>query len=597
MSEIVIEAGEVEQRQFNSLLKVLAVLVLKLRGQPIKEDLKPVADTQLKDAKTILKKLGTDPALFDDLYDHILKKSSTVEPYALAFIKNLRKRIKETNLTNDLDNLTIKQKEVMNYIFTLISSPDSEGAYSSLQRRVSNLGDKTITKRFIEYHADTGEDPATIRSQIEGLVQKLTGRKGQMALTADENKKYADNDDKKEIGKLRSKYSEAVRQQIKKLVLDSGESRVKVSAIMKKLKEDGTGVTPYPTIFSTSKHIYVNLDAQLCNVNGDPLNQKSLSPNFKFELNQNYDPNVTTKGKTWLYRVTNPETNNTNYIGTSTLAAVNKEAKFAKISNLLTSGEIHTIKSRWRSGMNTKYDDFNTVASYLTEYLFQTSSRIGSEEGGGSSRGNTTFGATNFKVSSVKRPADGSVPKKLKVSYTVKGDHNMTFVLDPTKGIEASDKSAVEKLIAFFIAKCKGKKPSDTVFTVGPKRIEPTAYNTWLKQHGGLTAHNFRSLRGTELALKVLPGALAQVKRETAASKNKKLANQRVDKIFEEAMAKVGELLGHIRRDKEGNEVSTANTAIAYYVDAGVQMQWYKDAGYAPNTKTIAAARRANIQI
>jgi hypothetical protein len=592
-----LESAEKERKEFNSLLIVLAVLVLKLRGQPIKEDLKPVADTQVKDAKAILKKLGADVSLFNQMYDVILKRSATVEPYAVAFVKDLRKRIRETNLTNNLDNLTIKQKEVMNYIFTLISTPDSEGAYSSLQRRISNLGDKTITKRFIEYHADTGDDPANIRTQIEGLVQKLTGRKGQMALTADENKKYADNEDKKEIGKLRSKYAEAVRQQIKKMVLDSGESKVKVATIMKQLKEKGTGVTPYPSIFSTSKHIYVNLDAQLCNINGDPLNQKSLSPTFKFELNQTYDPAVTTKGKTWLYKVTNPETDNTNYIGTTTLAAVNKEAKFAKISNLLTSGEIHTIKSKWRSGMNTKYDEFNTVASYLTEYLFQTSSRIGSEEGGGTSRGNQTFGATNFKVSAVKRPTDGSVPKKLKITYLVKGDHNMTFILDPSKGLESADKAAVDKLISFIIAKCKNKKPGDLVWTVGPKRIDPTAYNAWLKQHGGLTAHNFRSLRGTELALKVLPKALVQVKKAQAAIKPKKLSDQAVHKIFEEAMAEVGGLLGHIRRDKEGNEVNTANTAIAYYVDAAVQMQWYKDAGYAPNTKTIAAARRANINI
>jgi hypothetical protein len=591
-------AGDVEKSQFNSLLKVLSILVLKLRGQSIKSDLKPVADTQIKDAKAILKKLGTDVSLFDDMYDNILKRSATVEPYALAFVKDLRKRIRETNLTNNLDNLTIKQKEVMNYIFTLISSPDSEGAYSSLQRRISNLGDKAITKRFIEYHAETGDDPAAVRSQIEALVQKLTGRKGQMSLTTEENKKFADNDDKKEIGKLRSKYAEAVRQKIKKIVLDSGESRLKVSIVMKKLKESGTGVTPYPSVFSTSKHIYVDLDAQLCNVNGDPLNQKSLSPTFTFELNQSYDPAITTKGKTWLYKAINPENGNSNYIGTSTLAAQNKGAKFDKLSNLLSTGEIHTIKKRWRAEMKSgDLDNFDNVAAMLTEYLYQTSSRIGSEEGGGNTGGVQTFGATTFKVSSVKKPADGSIPKKLKISYMVKGGHAMTFTLDPTKSLEPADKTSTEKLIAFLVAKCKGKKPSDPVFTVGAKRIDPTAYNNWLKQHTTMTAHNFRTLRGSEVALKVLPGALAQVKKEQNAIKPKKLADAKVHKIFEEAMTKVGEILGHIRRDKEGNEVSTANTSIAYYVDAKIQMQWYRDAGYAPSNKVVAAARRANIAV
>jgi hypothetical protein len=245
----------------------------------------------------------------------------------------------------------------------------------------------------------------------------------------------------------------------------------------------------------------------------------------------------------------------------------------------------------------SKLDDFNTVAAYLTEYLYQTSSRIGSEEGGGNTGGVQTFGATTFKVSSVKKPADGSVPKKLKVSYMVKGGHAMTFTLDPSKSLEASDKAATEKLIAFLIAKCKGKKPTDPVFTVGAKRIDPTAYNTWLKQNTTMTAHNFRTLRGSEVALKVLPGALDQVKKAQAAAKPKKLADNAVHKIFEAAMAKVGEILGHIRRDKEGNEETTANTSIAYYVDPTIQLKWYKDAGYAPNTKVIAAARRGGINI
>lgn len=597
----VLLAGELEQKQFNGLLKVLAILALKLRGQAIKTDLKPIADAQLKDVKAILKKLGADQTLFDDLYDNILKKSTTVDPYAEAFIKNLRKRIRETNLANNLDNLTIKQKEIMNYIFTLVSSPESESAYSSLQRRISNLGDPVITKRFIEFHTETGDSPSVIRGEIETLVKKLTGRKG-LDLTADEKKKFADNEDKKTIAKLRSKYSEAIRQSIKQIVLDSGKQYIPVSQVMKTLKNDGTGVTPYPTIFSQSKHIYVNIDGQLCNAVGDVLNQKSLSPTFKFELNDKYDPAITTKGKTWLYKVTNPETNLPNYIGTVTRSAQAKEAKFEKLTDLLTSGEIHNIKKKWRRSLSSKPADFKkmeVVSAYLTEFLYNTSSRVGSEEKGGMTGGIQTFGASNAPIKSIKRPTGGVVPSKLKIEYFVKGGHKETFVIDPAKSSDSQDKEAKEKLIRFLIAKCENKSPDDPIFTLenDKKRLPLKDYTTWLKAQTTLTAHNFRTLRGTEVFIALEPGLVKKVQSAINKAKPKKLPDKTVHDLFKETMMEVGKILGHIRRTKEGVEENTANTSIAYYCNPNNMLDFYKKVGFAPMPAVVAAARRANADI
>jgi len=598
-------AGDIEKRQLSSLLKILAVLVLKLRGQRIKDDLKPIADTQLKDAKSFLKKMGCDLSLFDNMYTNILKKSDTVYPLAEAFVKDFRKQIRIKNLANDIDSLTVKNKEVMGFILTLISSPDSASAYSSLQRKISNLGDTNITKRFIELHTETGQSPNAIRKQIEALVLKLVGRKNSMALTAEENKKYVDNDDKKMISKLRSSYSEAVRQTVKQIVLDSGEPRLPVSRIIKNLNDSGTGVTPYPTAFTKSKHIYVNLDAQMCNVKGDILNQKSLSPTFTFELNPDYDPEydpnnpdtVRSKKKGWVYKVTNPETGVSNYIGTVVKSSTAKGAKFDKLDDIQNSGELENLKKKWRVGLTSKeFEKFETVASYLTEYLYVTSSRIGSEEKGGNTGGITTFGASNFPVSSVKVPRDGSVPAKLKIEYFVKGGHKETFILDPAKA-EPDDRVPVTKLIAFIIAKTKGKKPTDPVFTVGPKRIQVTAYTNWLKEHTTLTGHNFRTLRGSSIFLKMEPSLIAAVKRAITAAKPKKVADKTVHDLFKETMTRVGKALGHIRRNKEGVEESTASTAISFYCNPVNMLAFYKKVGVAPPSPVVAAARRANIDI
>lgn len=592
-------ASDVDKAQLGSLLKILAVLILKLRGQRIKEDLKPVADSQLKAAKAFVKKIGADVELFDDLYNNILKKSDVVQPFADAFVKNLRKRIRETNLFNNLDNITVKQKEVINYILTLISTPSSASAYSSLQRRISNLGDNNINKRYIEHHTQTGSTPAAIKDQIERLVYNMTGRKNSMALTADENKKWADNDTKKEIGKLRSAYSEAVRQTVKQIVLDSGKSHILIAQVMKKLKEMGTGVTPYPSAFSTSKHIYVDLNAALCNINGDVLAAKSMSPTFKFELNQAYDPDAVGKGKGWLYKVTSPETGNANYIGTVVKSAVAKGAKFEKLTDILSSGEIDNIKKRWRKQYDPKnMDSEDSVYSMLTEFIYNTSSRIGSEAGGGNTGGVKTFGASNFPRSSVSLPSGEGIPAKLKIKYVVKGGHSEQFLIDPTKSNDALDKTAKQKLIEFIVKKAKGKKPSDPLFTIGSKPIQATAYTNWLKAHTTLTAHNFRTLRGSEVALTILPDATKQVMRLKASIKPpKKLADKTVHEIFKEAMTKVGKILGHIRRTKDGVEESTANTAISYYVNPTIMLDWYAKVGYSPVSGVIAAARRANIDI
>lgn len=595
---MLILAGDVDKSNLNSLLKILAVLILKLRGQRIKEDLKPVADAQLKSARAFIKKIGADTDLFDNLYSNILKKSDVVQPYADAFVKNLRKQIKENNLYNDLSNITIKQKEIINYILTLISTPSSASAYSSLQRRISNLDDKSITKRYIEFHTQTANSPSVIKDQIEKLVYNLTGRKNSMALTADENKKWKDDDTKKEISKLRSAYSESVRQSVKQIVLDSGKSLLPISQIMKKLKEDGMGVTPYPSIFEKSKHIYVNLDAQLCNVKGDALAAKSMSPTFKFELNNDYDPEATGKGKGWLYKVTSPDTGNANYIGTVVKSASAKGAKFEKMADILTSGELNNLKKKWRKYLNTKnLDDEDTVYSALTEFIYNTSSRIGSEAGGGNTGGVKTYGASNFPRSSVTLPTGDGIPAKLKIKYTVKGGHSEQFIIDPAKSSDALDKAAKQKLIEFIVKKAKGKKPTDPLFTISGKNIQATAYTNWLKSHTTLTAHNFRTLRGSEVFNTLEPALIKKVEAAKKKVAPKKLADKVVHDLFKETMTEVGKILGHIRRTKEGVEESTANTAIAYYVNPTNMLDFYSKVGFAPFSGVIAAARRANINI
>jgi hypothetical protein len=181
----------------------------------------------------------------------------------------------------------------------------------------------------------------------------------------------------------------------------------------------------------------------------------------------------------------------------------------------------------------------------------------------------------------------------------VKGGHRESFFLDPSKpDLFDSDKAALKKLIKFIHAKTQGKNPSDPVFTVKGKRISTSDYNAWLRGKADLTAHNFRTLRGTELALKYLPDAAKKVESlRKKIAKGKRLSDKEIDKAFLEAMQKVGKALGHIRRNASGEEESTANTSIAYYCSPAVMVDWYKKVGKAPLSAVIRAANAAKVDV
>ena len=595
---------ETDKKRMGALLRVISVLILKLRGEDIK-DVKPIADKYVDDARLFLRSLGTDPKLFNNMYGLILRKPAMVYPAALEFVKNLRAKLRETNLMNNLDKVSVHHKELLTPLLTLISTPESPSAYSSLLRRVSYLKEPDIQARFIKNFTETKDNSQTIYEQIAALVKTATGRKDSIALTTEENKEFKAGTAKQQdlasqISKLRSAYSEAVNQEMKQVILDSGKETQPVAAVLKALADAGVKKMPFPEEFRKSKHIYVNMNAELCDVQGNPLTLQRVQPGFGVSFNAGYDPAAAKdSGNTWIYKWTNPENGNTGYVYTKDRAATNKSEKFSKLSDVISTGDLEKKKASWRKRMGMDYDDPDTVFAYLTEYIYATSSRIGSGAGGNTG-GKTTYGASNFLVKSVSLPTNGAAaPPKLKVAYLVKGGHKETFVLDPAKGdLDDKDKAALKKLIRFLVAKCEGKKPADRVFTMGSKSVNTTAYNAWLKGKCDLTPHNFRTLRGTELALKYLPDAAKKIDAlRKKVAKGKRLADKVIDQTFLEAMTKVGKALGHIRRGADGKEESTANTSIAYYCAPSVMVDWYKEVGKAPPSAVIRAASNAKLDL
>jgi biopolymer transport protein ExbD len=593
-----------DKRRFSALLKVIAVLILKLRGENIK-DVKPVSDKYVDDARGFLRSIGMKPNSFNSMYGIILRKPVDVHPAALEFVKELRVKMRAANILNDLDKMSVHQKELVGPLLTLISTPSSASAYSSLLRRVSYLKEPDIQKRFIQNFTNNNEGSQAIHAKLSAAVKKLTGRADSIALTTEENKKFKASakhaETAAEISKMRSSYSQAVNQEMKQVILNADKKLLPVATVMKALSDEGVKKLPFPDEFRKpqAKNVYVNLDAELTNVEGHPLSLQRVQPGFTVTFNPKYDPKATKgSGNTWLYKWTNPTAGNDGYVYTKDQMATNKSEKFTKLDDVITTGDLEKKKDEWRKSMGTKFDDPNTVFAYLTEYIYATSSRIGSGVAGNTG-GKDTYGASNFPVKSVGGLREGGTETKLRISYFVKGGHRESFFLDPSKpDLFESDKAALKKLIKFIDAKCKDKKPSDPVFTVKGKRVSTSDYNAWLRGKADLTAHNFRTLRGTELALKYLPDAAKKVEAlKKKVPKGKRLADKEIDKAFLEAMQKVGKALGHIRRNAAGEEESTANTSIAYYCSPAVMVDWYKEVGKAPLSAVLRSAAAAKVEV
>jgi DNA topoisomerase IB len=110
----------------------------------------------------------------------------------------------------------------------------------------------------------------------------------------------------------------------------------------------------------------------------------------------------------------------------------------------------------------------------------------------------------------------------------------------------------------------KGKGANDLVFTYGGKPVGRSSVNSYLRSLGiEITAHKFRQLAGTKIAMGVLGKAPFK-----AADMPKQAA---VDKWVKEELTKVGTVLHH----RSGTKI-TAMTAIKSYIDPSVITSFYE---------------------
>lgn len=616
-----------DRANFNALLKILTILAIKLQGGKIKPLKESIGDENKAAALEFLKKYGANGKLFAALYINILKKSEDVFPHAEPFIADLRKVINSNRIKHDLDSMSSDSKQVLDPVLTLLSNPNSANALSLLNRRIGLLKEPALTKKFSDIYTEnsqnlelgddrddsvlekttkSGKPKATaptagnaidkVADQIDQVIYQITKDRNAKGVSAEAKAKAQATPQGKELlaqlTKLRKQLTDYKLSEIRNVVAQSPDNIMSSSDLTRALVKRGIKKLSIPPSFQTSDVVHVNLDGQWCDADGRVAIRQGWQADAEIITNPSYSHD--TPKKNWLYAIKTGTTKN--YVYTSGKVAEKRAANFSKVDDTLAQ-DIKSVKAKWRNNMKGKPDDEKTVYGNLAEFVYQTTSRIGSGEG--MTKGTTTFGASNFLVKHVA--LSKATDTRLVIKYHIaKSSKEETFVLSAKASDLGSNEDVrwMKALIAFIVKKCEGKNPDDIVFTIGKgQRVNTTRFNSYLNAIDlPFTAKTFRTMRGTELAIEALEQAESEFSRLKREAK-KPLPAATVNALFKAAMNNVGELLGHIRRNKAGDEESTSNTAIKSYVNPKVMIDWYKKVGYAPPSNVIQAAKAAGLDV
>lgn len=586
---------------FTRTLRVLAVAILKLRGEKVAEIKNSVLTPADRTAMAkVAKGLGITESVATDVYDNLLKAAITdsVSIFVVAF----RKGLNSGRIKHDGSSTTSATRDVLPPILTLLSTPTSESAFATLQRRIGGLGSSALSAAYVKNAKESVESPDSITEKLKALVKKYAKIDG-TTIPTEQLKTLRDKypEDIREYGRLKRQLSVSNSALIRSAVVDvlaatntKGKDYISLQQLAKWMKEHGIkNSTIHPGLFK-SKFLGINIDGKLVDNRGiRVVGSENPQHSATVEVNPNYNPNPSVKGNNWIFSVHTGKS--VNRAQPEDVIAAKRGQKFDRIDTKVD--DLEAVARKWRTkmidiGPKTNIEDTKVVYPYFAEYLYQTSSRVGSGTSG-KTGDTTTYGAGNFMVSAVKKSSKGLIA----IKYHIKGAKEQDFLL-ATSQAEADDKKAVSKLIEFMQEKMKDKAVNEVLFSVADRHGEPERMNTsdfsrWLQTVAGIKPHDVRSLRGTKIASEVLPPAAEKVKKLLAT---KPLAENAVNKIFEEAVTEVGKRLGHVRRSK-GEEMTTPATAISYYISPKLMIAWWREVGYAPPTKVVKAAHKSGIEV
>jgi hypothetical protein len=590
--------GDAKDRgNLNSLLKILAIIIIKVHGGKVQTLQNSIGKQNYPAAVSFLKKFDANSKLFINMYNGMLKTPAQVAALSLLFVTDFRKSTFNTNKSN-IEVIPVSYREILVPMLTLLSDPQNSNALTQLNKKISIIKEPTISSKFGEIFTNLVKDAIsenvtikkdehhldTMYNRIHEIIFKLTKSRTANSFSTEQRQEFRKDSTKaqllKEFDTLKKQLTEVKANEIGAIVKASGKSVLSIKDVIKELKNRNVKYIDIHPDLRSATQIYYDQDGDMTDSKGKEIQRSSAPHDVRITINPKYN------GSNYIFQVENKAGPTKVYTKDKVKGA--KAANFAKVDKLLT-GQIEKIKSKWRSHMTGSPESEQTVFANLTEYTYQTASRIGSKEG--ETAGERTYGGMNFLVKHITSKS----PSRLVITYPVKSGAIDTFVITTAEDSHIggiSDSKSSKTLINFILQKCKGKGKDGIVFTVSGNPINYNRFGAYLKGIGFGTAKTFRTLRGTQLADTILKEAKEKYV-DTGEIKTQKDAND----LFDAAMEEVGNLLGHVRFNKTtGKNEQTGATAVGNYINPSLMIDWFKAIGFTPNAKVINAAKNSGIE-
>jgi hypothetical protein len=419
---------------------------------------------------------------------------------------------------------------------------DSVPAWKRIEKNVSVLKNSKLNAIFIpeSEEGSVEEEPIGVAiKKLKDLAVKLNGRpdkpffnpKELAALRLKEPKLMSD------YATYARQVNTAVKKEIFKFVRASGKELVPLTSLREHLKRLNL-VNNLPTGFLTGKidetgKMYTKEERQLDKI-----------PFGSVQMNPKYDPETDN-----TYVLSNVDMPTLRY-RTINFNQGNKAKRHTLVKEFFKTES--SSRKKWLGDL-ARNKSKEQILSAMVELLYQTSCRIGGKDN--ATKGEPTYGLTTLKVKWMKFN-----PSNIQFNYTGKKLAEQEHVFKTNTAESKKIKDILKELV-------KNKQPDDLIFTFKGKPIIRHMVNVYLKSLGiEITAHKFRQLSGTKLAM----GIINKSKFKTDGSAKQSV----VDKWLKDELIKVGSMLHH----KTGTKV-TGMTAVKSYIDPDVLAEFYDKLG------------------
>jgi hypothetical protein len=517
--------------EFEALVSILVTLVLAVNDNDVKH-LKPLFKTWVAKAEPVMSQLKLKKQL-----------AATFNKFLLKAVFDDEAAVTLGKLLYDSRHIIQQDASVPKPLLNLYEDcirslyKDSMPAWNRIEKNVSILKSSELNRIFLpEEEVVDSKDLKTAIANLKKVSAKLTGRTSNPFLNPRELMELKESNPKQitEYGKYVKIVNAAVKKEVLKFVRASGNSKVPIVEMRVHLEKKGL-INNLPVGFQGG------LIAETGKCYTKEGRQLDKIPFGTVVMNPKYDPS---KDNTYVFH--NPSAK-IRY-RTLTFLAANKQARHSKVREFFEVEK--ESRQKWVTDLS-KAGSKEQILAAMVEILYQTSCRIGGKEN--KTKGEPTYGLTTLQVKHMTIN-----PGKIELDYAGKklAEQHHVFKTNNTDG---------KKVESIIKALTKGKKSTDLVFTYKGKPFLRQNVNKYLRSLGvEITAHRFRQLAGTRMALSILK------KSPFKASQQPKQAA--VEKWMKEELKKVGELLHHTT----GAQV-TGMTAVKSYIDPGVLETFYND--------------------